>query len=95
MSNNIFEDAQAALQLANIKYAEAKVWMAEIEAERRKFLGTTNISKGEIVSMIRKLLPMAAKYAGMAVGGGGLAALIADKGAFKGIIEGITGIFGG
>ena len=90
----MFITAQIAFDNAAEKYTEAVALMAVLEEKRRMLIGAGE-SRERIISTIKSMLPMIAKLAAAASGGGGIAALLADPGAFAGILSSIKGIFGG
>lgn len=86
--------AAEAMMEARTLYEQAVEAMKLLEAQRGMLVGTPfNTSKA--MGMVQRLLPKVLKIGGMFAGGGGITALMADPGAFAGIISKLGGLFGG
>ncbi len=81
------EVAAATMANAREQYESAVNAMGQLELERRKLTGP-DWDTNRVVNLAKQTLPIVTAI----VGGGGLAALLADPGAFKSLL---TGIFGG
>lgn len=87
-------EASVTMATARVQYSAAVDAMAELELERSKLVGP-GWNTSRMMSLAQKALPLVMKYGSVLAGGGGLAAMFADPGAFAGLLSGITSVFSG
>lgn len=93
-TNEKIDDATLSMMKAREQYELAIASMKDLEAERSKIVGAP-WDTGRMMGIAQKAMPLIVKYGSVLVGGGGLAALMSDPGAFKGLLANLTGFLGG
>jgi len=91
-------DTVAAIDTASDKYDETMEMVGDMQARMRKLRGFQNpeaFDANRVMSMVTKFLPKAAKWGTVIGGSSGVTALLAEQGAFTGILSRLGGIFGG
>lgn len=94
-TSKMIDDATVAMAMASEKYEGAVKAMKALEGKRAELVGGASWDTTRMKGVAQKLLPLVMKYGSVMAGGGGLAALVSDPGAFKGLLTSLTGVLGG
>lgn len=89
------EAATSAMVDAREQYESAVNAMGQLELEREKLTGGSDWNTSRMMDLAKQAWPIALKFGSAVAGGGGIAALLADPGAFESLRTSIAGIFGG
>ncbi len=85
--------ATQAMEAARDMYTSALTAMTDLEASRSKLVGSGPTAT-RVTGLLQKYGPALLKFGTAIAGGGGITALMADPGAFAGILSNLGSVLG-